>query len=92
MEDNRCFPLQSTLEEEDVYTNSDKLKKFHLGLAHRGAILQQVMPLAMRNLAIAQQRDKDRFRHVRGGKYDRPQSQICARRVCPPKQSKENTL
>lgn len=31
-----------------------------------------VMPLAMRNLAIAQQRDKERYRLVRRGGWDRP--------------------
>ena len=34
------------------------------------------MPLAMRNLAIAQQRDKERYRHVRGGHYDRPKAKF----------------
>ena len=28
----------------------------------------------MRNLAIAQQRDQERYRYVRGGKYDRPKT------------------
>ena len=32
------------------------------------------MPLAMRNLAIAQQRDKERYRLVRGGGWDRPKA------------------
>ena len=32
----------------------------------------KVMPLAMRNLAIAQQRDVERYRLVRGGGWDRP--------------------
>ena len=46
-------------------------KMFSLQLAKRGALLKEVMPLAMRNLAIAQQRDQERYRHVRGGKYDK---------------------
>ena len=33
----------------------------------RGQTFRRVMPLAMRNLAIAQQRDVERYRHVRGG-------------------------
>ena len=32
------------------------------------------MPLAMRNLAIAQQRDVERYRHVGGGGWDRPKA------------------
>ena len=32
-----------------------------------GQTFKRVMPLAMRNLAIAQQRDVERYRHVRGG-------------------------
>ena len=32
------------------------------------------MPLAMRNLAIVQQRDVERYRHVRGGGSDRPKA------------------
>ena len=34
------------------------------------------MPLAMRNLAIAQQRDWERYLHVRGGGYSRPRAYI----------------
>ena len=53
-----------------------KLKKFQLELYHRGATLQQVMPLAMRNLAIAQEGDKNRFRFNRGGTYDKPKAKL----------------
>ena len=65
------FFLPSTiqhLEEEDIDDDPTKLKKLHLELAHRGAILKDVMPLAMRKLAIAQERVKMRYRCVRGGK------------------------
>ena len=48
-------------------------QKLKLQLAYRGAILQNVMPLAMRNMAIAQQRDEERFRLVRSGGYDTTQ-------------------
>ena len=34
------------------------------------------MPIAMRNMAISQQRDMERFRHVRGGKYDGPKAKF----------------
>ena len=40
----------------------------------RGEAFKRVMPLAMRNLAIAQQRDKERHRLVRGGGWDRPKA------------------
>ena len=43
-------------------------------LYDRGQIYRRVMPLAMRNLAIAQQRDKERYRHVRGQGWDRPKA------------------
>ena len=62
------------LEDEEIDDESTRLKNFQLKLENRGAILQEVMPLAMRNLAIAQQRDKERYRHVRGGHYDRPKA------------------
>ena len=43
-------------------------------LNERGEAFKRVMPLAMRNLAIAQQRDKERYRLVRGGGWDRPKA------------------
>ena len=43
-------------------------------LNERGQTYKRVMPLAMRNLAIAQQRDKERYRHVRGQGWDRPKA------------------
>ena len=35
--------------------------------SERGQVFRRVMPLAFRNLAIAQQRDIERYRVVRGG-------------------------
>ena len=43
-------------------------------LDHRGQTFKRVMPLAMRNLAIAHQRDVERYRHVRAGVWDRPKT------------------
>ena len=43
-------------------------------LNKRGQLHTQVMPLAMRNLAIAQHRDKERYRLVRGGGWDHPKA------------------
>ena len=47
----------------------DSIQRLILQMAHCGAIWEEVMPLAMRNLEIAQQRDKERFEVVtrRGG-------------------------
>ena len=43
-----------------------------LFLSERGQVFREVMPLAMRNLAIAQNRDRTQYRRVRGGGWDRP--------------------
>ena len=50
------------------------------------------MPLAMRNLAIAQERDKNRFRHVRGGGYDKPKAKFAKGQYVLLKQAKSHTL
>ena len=42
----------------------------------RGQIFKRVMPSAMRNIAIAQQRDIERYRRVRGGGWDRPKAKF----------------
>ena len=65
-------------------------QKLKLQLAYRGAILQDIMPLAMRNMAIAQQRDEDRFRLVRGGGYDRPKATFAVGDFLLLKQKKKN--
>ena len=66
------------------------IRNFQLELKNRG--LREVMPLAMRNLAIAQQRDKERYRHVRGGKYDRPKAKFVVGDFVMVKQKKDHTL
>ena len=50
------------------------------------------MPLAMRNLAIAQQRDKERLRHVRGGGYDKPKEKFKSNEYVLLNNSKKHTL
>lgn len=50
------------------------------------------MPFIMKNLAIAQQRVRKRFRHVRGGGYDTPKEIFVSGEFVVSKQSKENTL
>ena len=41
-------------------------------LSERDQLFRRVIPLAFRNLAIAQQGDIERYRLVRGGGWDRP--------------------
>ena len=58
-------------EELDLDLSTEQLATF---LNERGQAFKRVMPLAMRNLAIAQQRDMERYRLVRGGGWDRPKA------------------
>ena len=46
----------------------------------------------MRNLVIAQERDKTRFRHVRSGNYDKSKAKFLLGQYVLVKQSKINTL
>ena len=61
-------------------------------LDERGQTFRRVMPLAMRNLAIAQQRDVERYRHVRGGGWDRPKATFSQGEYVMLKQETSNTL
>ena len=54
--------------EHDFLPLDKNLPKF---LEERGKLYQEVMPLAMRNLAIAQQRDRHHYFKVHD-RYDRP--------------------
>ena len=80
------------LEDKVLNDDQNQNKRFHLELINRGAVLRHVMPLAMRNLAIAQQRDKERFRHVRGGGYDKPKAKFKLNEYVLLKRSKNHTL
>ena len=51
------------LDEEFIDDEETTDNQFRLELQNRGAILQEVTSLAVRNLAIAQQRDKERNSH-----------------------------
>ena len=53
---------------------------------------KRVMPLAMRDLVIAQQRDKKRYRLVRGGGWDKPKATFKARDYVLLKQHTTSTL
>ena len=57
----------------DLETSEEEFCAF---LSRRGQILKRVMPLAMRNIAIAQQRDIERYKRVRGGGWDRPKAKF----------------
>ena len=48
--------------------------QMELFLSERDQLFRRVMPVAFRNLAIAQQRDIERYRLVRGGGWDRPKA------------------
>ena len=82
--------LQHLQEAElDPYTTQEQLQIF---LDQRGQAFKRVMPLAMRNLAIAQQRDKERYRLVRGGGWDRPKASFNPGDYVMLKQKTDNTL
>ena len=61
--------LQSRLQhlEETTLDNNITEEQLRVFLNERGQAFKRVMPLAMRNLAIAQQRDIERYKLVRGG-------------------------
>ena len=61
-------------------------------LDQRGQTFKLVMPLAMRNLAIAQQRDVERYRHVRASGWDRPKASFAPGDYVLLKQETANTL
>jgi site-specific DNA-cytosine methylase len=64
--------LQGSLrqgEELKVLDGLDRPEVWMASVAARAVAFQRTMPLAMRNLAIAQQRDTRRYAQVRGGGY-----------------------
>ena len=68
------FPAKIPECENQQLPNLDNPEVVRIFLDARGNAFQEVMPLAMRNLAMAQHRDKARFRRVWGGTggWDRP--------------------
>ena len=83
--------LQSRLQSEALAINptEEELSAF---LNERGEAFRRVMPLAMRNLAIAQQRGKERYRLVRGGGWDRPKATFKPGDYAMIRQVTKNTL
>ena len=66
--------------------------KMEVFLSTRGQTFRRVMPLAMRNLAIAQQRDKERYNLVRGGSWAKPKASFEPGDYVLVKRVKPNTL
>ena len=63
-------------EEERVFYETQGVEAMKVFLDRRGQIFQEVLPLAFRNLAIAQQRDVERYKLVRRGGWDRPKAKF----------------
>ena len=82
--------LQRSQEEVlDLEVSEEGLRAF---LNQRGQAFRKVMPLAMRNLAIAQQRDVERYRLVRGGGWDRPKASFSPGDYVMIRQKRDGTL
>ena len=81
--------LQQSQEEVlDLDLGEEDLRTF---LDRRGQAFKWVMPLAMRNLAIAQPRDKERYRLVRGGGWE-PKASFAPGDYVMVRQVTKNTL
>ena len=79
--------------EDDVIDPEDGgAQKLKLPLAYRGALLREVMLLAMHNLATTQKRDQERFRHAHGGGYTKPKALFILRDFVTLKKPKRDTL
>ena len=61
-------------------------------VSQRGQTFSRLRPLAMRNLAIAQQRDKERYSLVRGGSWAQPETAFELEDYVLVKGEKPNTL
>ena len=61
-------------------------------LSSRGQTFRRLMPLAMRNLAIAQQRQKERYSLVRGGEWAKPKASFSVGDYVMVKRETKNTL
>ena len=69
--------------------SEEEMKVF---LSQRGQTYRRVMPLAMRNLAIAQQRQKERYSLVRSGEWARPKASFAPGDYVMVKRETKNTL
>ena len=75
-----------------VHEHTPSDEELRVFLNERGQTFKRVMPLAMRNLAIAQQRDVERYRHVRGHGWDRPKASFSPGDYVLLKQEKDHSL
>ena len=73
-------------------TSDPSDEEMRVFLNERGQTIKRVMPLAMRNLAIAQQRDVELYRHVRGQGWDRPKATFSREDYVLLKQEKSHSL
>ena len=85
--ESRLHSIQS--EDLGIDPTEEELRAF---LNTRGETFKRVMPVAMRNLAIAQQRDKERYRLVRGDGWDRPKATLQPGNYVMIRQVTKNTL
>ena len=67
-------------------------EEMQIFLSTRGQTFRRVMPLAMRNLAIAQQRQKERYSLVRGGEWAKPKASFAVGDYVMVKRETKNTL
>ena len=86
------FQSRHQLECEEELDPNLLAARFQIFLNERGQLYRKVMPLAMRNVAIAQQRDKERYRLVRGGGWDGPKLTFKPGDYVLMKQVQEDTL
>ena len=68
------FPAKIQDLEDEPLPDHDDPEAVRLFVDARSQVFQNVMPLALRNLAIAQQEDKVRFMKVRGTPWDAPKT------------------
>ena len=59
--------LRRQFEAEQMGDSKKEVRRF---LDERGQVFQKVMPLAKRNLAIAQHPDQNKFHKVEGGRWE----------------------
>ena len=77
------------LQELEAEPTDEEMQVF---LSARGQTFRRVMPLAMRNLAIAQQRQKERYSLVRSGEWAKPKASFSPGDYVMVKRETKNTL
>ena len=86
-------PIFQSRHQPQLELSSDPFdEEMQVFLNQRDQSLKRVMPLAMRNLAITQQRDKERINLVRGGGWSKPKASFAPEDYVLLKQETNNTL